>query len=313
MLQKYIYSGIPFANFIKGFIIPRPGSYVNPLKSLAPTYIWRNNFTDGYKVAPQYEQLPVDLSNYLFIRTRERQLLLNRVYAPHKVLTSGKNSSLSQDYINKSLKACDEDINNHIQLLIRQINTINLETQDYPVAFASNCLYVLEKNGAGSRELYENVLLPLLKKKINYLHAEGVAQSMWALSNAQLWDEQAWSELKKLAAIKNFDYQFVNNSRWSVNNFLKQTGREHLFQNELNPITNQLFFQDKLNLFEAYNAALRASQQAPQLGLSDTIQQFDKKYQGLLSYNNHFLAIDSTQQELLETKGVPAQREAQNN
>lgn len=32
-----------------------------------------------------------------------------------------------------------------------------------------------------------------------------------------------------------------------------------MFQNELNPLANQLFFQDKINLFEAYNAALKAN------------------------------------------------------
>lgn len=44
---------------------------------------------------------------------------------------------------------------------------------------------------------------------------------MYALANAQIWDQEAWSGLKKLAAEKNFDYEVVNNSRWSVNNFLK--------------------------------------------------------------------------------------------
>lgn len=47
--------------------------------------------------------------------------------------------------------------------------------EDLPVAFASNALYVLERNGGGEREYYDRLLLPLLRNKIDYLHAEGVA------------------------------------------------------------------------------------------------------------------------------------------
>jgi hypothetical protein len=57
-----------------------------------------------------------------------------------------------------------------------------------------------------------------------------------------------------------------------VTNFTRQTGREHFFQNELSDLANKLFFHDKLNLFEAYNAALKAAQQAPQLGLDETVK-----------------------------------------
>ena len=53
-----------------------------------------------------------------------------------------------------------------------------------PVAFATNALYVLERNGAGDREQYERVILPILREKSEYLHAEGVAQAVWALANA---------------------------------------------------------------------------------------------------------------------------------
>lgn len=57
-----------------------------------------------------------------------------------------------------------------------------------PVAFATNTLYVLERNGGGSRDEYERVLLPILRKKLDWLHAEGVSQAVWALSNAEIWD-----------------------------------------------------------------------------------------------------------------------------
>ena len=40
----------------------------------------------------------------------------------------------------------------------------------------------------GNKAEYEKVLIPILKKKIEYLHAEGVAQCVYALANAQIWD-----------------------------------------------------------------------------------------------------------------------------
>lgn len=64
------------------------------------------------------------------------------------------------------------------------------------MAFASNVLYVLERNGGGNKEDYEKILLPILKKKMEYLHAEGVAHVVWALANAGIWDNEIWNELK---------------------------------------------------------------------------------------------------------------------
>jgi hypothetical protein len=53
--------------------------------------------------------------------------------------------------------------------------------------------------------------LPVLKQKIEYLHAEGVAQAVWALANAEIWDKDVWNGLKKLIASKDFNYTYVKN------------------------------------------------------------------------------------------------------
>jgi hypothetical protein len=111
----------------------------------------------------------------LFIRTRERLLLLNRVYAPHKVLSSGKNSSNQEQYATQSLREVEEDLARYLPYLERFLGLLNPEKNNIPVAFASNALYVLEKNGLGNREQYERVLLPILRSKIENLHAEGVS------------------------------------------------------------------------------------------------------------------------------------------
>jgi len=43
------------------------------------------------------------------------------------------------------------------------------------VAYVSNALYVFERNGGGNKEYYDQILLPMLKNKIDNLHAEGVS------------------------------------------------------------------------------------------------------------------------------------------
>lgn len=70
----------------------------------------------------------MDLSNYLTVRLRERQLLVNRVHAPFKVLKSGKNSYFSEEYVKKSLKACDDELEKYLSLLVRQVKIVNVET-----------------------------------------------------------------------------------------------------------------------------------------------------------------------------------------
>jgi hypothetical protein len=54
---------------------------VNPQQNaLATKYIWRNEVLDGYKISEDcYQDKPLDLSNYLLLRTREQLLLQNRV------------------------------------------------------------------------------------------------------------------------------------------------------------------------------------------------------------------------------------------
>lgn len=121
------------------------------------------------------------------IRTKERLLLENKVYAPQNVLNGGKPNKWTAQVAVKSLEKVREDLAKYLPQLDKLLY-VTQQNQDLPVAFASNALYVLERNGGGNREYYETVLLPVLRKKLQYLHAEGVAQTAWALSNAQIWD-----------------------------------------------------------------------------------------------------------------------------
>lgn len=141
---------------------------------------------------------PVDLSNFLLVRTRERLLLENKINAPARVLKKGNPPQWSTQLTQTSLKTLDTEIQTSLDQLQKILYVTKPEQSDLPVAFASNTLYVLERNGLGNKADYERVLLPILKKKIEYLHAEGVAQTVWALANAEIHDQQVWEGLKKL-------------------------------------------------------------------------------------------------------------------
>lgn len=66
-------------------------------------------------------------------------------------------------------------------------------------------MYALERNGGGDKKFYEELLLPILKSKMEYLHAEGVSQAVWALSHSNNYDQELWEGLKKLVMEKNFN------------------------------------------------------------------------------------------------------------
>lgn len=249
MQQKYVYSFNSAFNWFRGLlpVVTRGSVKEVPTYNAGRTVVWRNHVTDNYKVVEGFAQQPLDLSNFLFVRTRENLLLQNKVHNPSKVLKSGKAGLLSH-VAEKSLASVTEDLKANLQNLESVLYVLTPSDKnkaaDLPVAFASNTLYVLERNGAGSRDSYNSLLIPILKQKAEYLHAEGLAQAVWALSHAELVDDkELWSTLAKAAEAKDFTPLFVQNARWSTATFYTHGGAEHFFQAELNEFADQLFFQ----------------------------------------------------------------------
>lgn len=166
---------------------------------------------------------------------------------------------------------------------------------DLPVAFATNALYALERNGAGAeaREAYENLLLPILRNKVDNLHAEGVAQAIWALSNAGLTQDSAlWGKLKDLVMKKDFAPVFVKNERFSATLFTTVSTGDHFFQSELSDFADTLFFKDQMNLFEAYNGLVKANSENPSLGLASAIKHLEGTYSEILRRNDQYREIE---------------------
>ena len=183
--------------FIKGFLpIEEFGSkLVEPLKNKGnKVFVWRNSVVDNYKVGEAYQQEPLDLSNFLFIRTRERQLLLNKLNSTSQTVTTGLR--ITRKTTEESLVSVNKEISRDLDLLHRIIY-IRPDATQVPIAFATNSLYIFERNGGANREAYLDVLLPILRAKAEFLHAEGLSQTVWALSNAGVYDQDIWETLKK--------------------------------------------------------------------------------------------------------------------
>jgi len=128
----------------------------------------------------------------------------------------------------------------HLDRIFRIDNT----EDDLPVAFATNAMYVLARNrpSAANRQVIEQRLLPLVKAKAKYLHGEGISQVAYALSSAQIWDEEAWAIVRDNIAAHNYDCVVVKNDRWSLSKYSLMSGSEHLFQSDINRLGQDLFY-----------------------------------------------------------------------
>ncbi len=119
MQQKYAYAYNGLYNWLRGILaVPSTkAQLISAYNNQSKTLVWRNQVTEAYKVGQAYTQQPLDLSNYLFVRTRERLLFENKVNAPSRVNKSGKTNKLTDHFSKKSLSAINEDIVQTVPLL----------------------------------------------------------------------------------------------------------------------------------------------------------------------------------------------------
>ena len=112
MQQKYAYAYNGLYNWIRGIIWvpPTKAQMITSYGNAAKTLVWRNHYTQAYRVGQAFTQQPMDLSNYLFVRTRERLLFENKVNAPAHVNKSGKVNKLTDHFSKKSLFSINDDL-----------------------------------------------------------------------------------------------------------------------------------------------------------------------------------------------------------
>ena len=90
---------------------------------------------------------------------------------------------------------------------------------------------------------------------------------------------------------KDFDYIVLKSSRSSMN-FETLSGTEHLLQANNDQFTNDLFYSDRLNLFELYNSVKAVNEAAPQLQLESTVANLEQKYATALEQNETYLTLN---------------------
>ena len=127
------------------------------------------------------------------------------------------------------MKSCELDLEEKLKKLQRLFRIKN-EEYEMPVAFATNALYILARNGMieSNDRVVADKLIPLLHEKKDWLHGEGVAQAVYALEQSENYDTETWALLKEKIQAKDFDYFIVKQSRLSVLQFETLSGSEHL-------------------------------------------------------------------------------------
>jgi len=79
-----------------------------------------------------------------------------------------------------------DEVKEDLEQQLRQLQRLFMIKQakyEMPVAFASNALYILARNGMiqANQRVVTDILLPYKHKKKDDLHGEGVAQTVFAL------------------------------------------------------------------------------------------------------------------------------------
>lgn len=265
MFQSYLYNRLRFGSFLRGwFPFYSRKQLLDPvaLKAQGKKLVWRNNYLDTFKITSGYADKPVELGNYLFIRTREREMMRNRIDRQSETVRYNNFYTTGSD--KKVLKKIEEDLDNGFVHLRDMLNILK-EKQDHdvPVAFASNALYALEKNGHRDEELYEKVLFPILKKKAQYLHADGLAGVIWALGQYNSGDGELVHELLKHYENKKFgtDVEFVTNTRLSSESFTSAEGT-YGYEFDSTKEFKDMYFKDHMSCLELYEGLKNLSSQS---------------------------------------------------
>ena len=97
MRQKYVFAHNGITSFFKGFFPFETFSqrHVYPFHNPTQTYVWRNHVEQGYKINESFQDDPLQVSNFLFFRTRELFLLQNKVNHPSNVMKKGTHNLIS--------------------------------------------------------------------------------------------------------------------------------------------------------------------------------------------------------------------------
>ena len=211
---------------------------------------------------------PLDLSFYLLTRTKERMLLesilqtykesdsprLEEGSAPTNTRAGSANTLESQ------LHQIKQDIDLHFAQLDRLLTIASENEQefDFPVAFVTNVMYVCYKNKV-EYLLEKQPYFDLLLKKMNFLHAEGIAHAAYALQQAGVTQGPIWDALHEQVLKRDtFQVALVKNNNYDPSSFeyagleggAASKTVEHIQQNLFSNEAQKLIYEDQYAIFE---------------------------------------------------------------
>lgn len=230
---------------------------------------------------------------------RENLILYNKVHKPALVLRSPTKTMYKATYASE-YKNVQQDFHFQMQSLAR-IFLVKNGNWDFPVSFASTSMYLMARASISCPDTFRDILIPILTEKSDYLHAEGVAHAVWALSQAEVWDAAVWEILNKLALEKDFSWKTVKNPRWSVTLYAEHNNKEHFLQGELTEFASELFYQEKTALFELHQGYKRAAEKCPERGFAKIVGELEAKYPALKRNADLFAQIHENA-EILDYK-----------
>lgn len=261
--STYLFNRISSISFFRGwFPFYRARTLIDPVKvAIGKKMIWRNHYTSTLKFTKAYMDRPVELGNFLFLRTRERDFLRTRIMKPSETVCSKLPFATGAD--TTFLTKVETDLSDglkHLETLLTILSAA--KKTDLPVSFASYALYAMEKNGLRNEKIYKNLLFPVLKAKAQYLHAEGLSSALWALGKYESKDNELINTLLARYDESGFgsNLMYVKNAKYSTENFLSAQG-SHAYENESTEKFRKLYFDDNLSCLELYEGLKNISYQ----------------------------------------------------
>ena len=114
-----------------------------------------------------------------------------------------RNLAMNRSY----LQSYNRYVENSFQTLVKLLQYSKLE--EVPVAVVSNTLYASVKLDLDIKPYLETLLLPVLKSKAEYLDADELAKTVWALSKLHVNDTELVSKLLELLKGRKFSENFT--------------------------------------------------------------------------------------------------------
>lgn len=204
--------------------------------------VGRLSIQDTYTVGKAYSDVPLELTNALFLKTRELQLSNARIKTLKQQGDIEYNAEIHKQ-IDSDLKALDK-----LVTLLKGKKTI-----DEPASFAAYTLYLQTYHDYNSSFRAQERIVQLLISKAQYLHQEGVAAAIWACSRMEKVNEELLTVLLDRADFKQINY-LEPLATFASGGYKRTT---HVFESEISQPLQEMFFSDQIIAVECLDGLER--------------------------------------------------------